>query len=202
MNELPPDDLLLMFAPASTCPERKYNIQHGPFKMRYPDLFPHTSEVAGLWCFIDFERYSVFLPQVPTPRELENFTNAVDRVKINPASGRGDTYTIFAQIVAEHGFGVLWSSKLDIVVKSWMELPDLESGYSVAEAFTLAVSKPMIKGIENLSGASAWHKRELLHAWKRFLDRNLPRKNEALAAMNDWTRYVSIYDNGERQSEG
>ena len=154
--------------------------------MQYRDLFPHTSETAVLWCFIDFERYSPFLPQVPTQHELENFENAVDRVRNNPASGRGDTYRIFAQIVAEHGFGVLWSSKLDAVVKSWMELPDLETGFSVKEAFTLAVSKPMIEGIEKLSGASDWKKRDLLHAWTRFLDRNLPIEIDPLAPENRW----------------
>ena len=153
--------------------------------MRYEDLFPHQQQIAELWMFIDFGSYSVFLPQVPTQQELDKFRNAIDRVKSNPASGRGETCTAFAQIIVKHGFGVLGHPELDTVVKSWMDLPDLESGHSVREAFRLVVSVPMVKGIENLPAAPGL-KRDLLDAWKGFLERNLPIVIDPLAPVNEW----------------
>ena len=142
--------------------------------MHYLDLFPPLKEVAQLCTFIDFVHYSTFLRKEATKDEVNSFKTAVEKVKEDHQSGRGETYAIFVQILTKYGFGVLWDPELDAVVKSWMQLPDLVSGHTVEKAFMLAVSAPMIKGIENLPGASSWHKRELLYAWNKFLDRNMP----------------------------
>ncbi|KAL9117653.1 MAG: hypothetical protein Q9187_005809 [Circinaria calcarea] len=157
--------------------------------MHYLDLFPPSKEVAQLCAFIDFEHYSTFLRKEATKDEINSFKNAVERVKENHQSGRAETYIIFGEILAKYGFGVLWDPELDTVVKSWMELPNLESGHKVERVFMLAVSDPMIKGIENLHGASAWHKRELLHAWNSFLDRNMPSKRPRF---EPWSEFLSL----------